>query len=55
MGRPKKELKRIHRRKVKKAKEKLKLYLKSGVGSLKITQLAKKLFKKRKKEAPKAA
>jgi len=50
MGRPKYELKKIHRRKVKKAKEKLKLYSKGETPYEKLTSFAKYLLKKGKKQ-----
>jgi hypothetical protein len=49
MGRPKKELKKIHRKKIKKAKEKVKLF-KEGKATLEsLTQKAKHFLKKSKK------
>jgi len=49
MGRPKKELKKIHKRKVKKAKKQLQSLSKGEISLGKITQKAKKLLKKGKK------
>ncbi len=49
MGRPKKELREIHRKKVKKAKEKIKLYLQGKISYQQLNTLAKKLLQKRKK------
>ena len=51
MGRPKEELKKVHHKKVKKAKEKVKLYLKGELPYQKLTQLAKRFLKKRRKPA----
>ena len=48
MGRPKKELKQIHRKKVAKAKEKIKKYLKKDISFQELTVKAKKLIKKTK-------
>ena len=50
MGRPKKELKKIHRKNVKKAKEKVKLFLKGELGTEKLTERAKHFLKKEKKK-----
>jgi len=49
MGRYKKELKKIHRKKIRKAKEKVKAYLKKEIGYDKLTSLAKRLLAKRKR------
>ena len=49
MGRPKKELKKIHKKKVKKAKEKIKLHKKGELPHKGLTQRAKYLLKKGKK------
>ncbi|HEC69418.1 MAG TPA: hypothetical protein ENI31_03945 [Candidatus Omnitrophica bacterium] len=49
MGRPKEELKKIHRKKVKKAKEKVKAHLRGEIPYSNLSQLAKKLLEKRKK------
>ena len=49
MGRPKKELKKIHRKKARRAKEKVKLHLKGEVRQQSLTQLAKMFLKRRKK------
>jgi len=49
MGRPKKELRKLHRKKVKKAKEKIKLYLQGKISYQQLNTLAKKLLQKRKK------
>ena len=53
MGRPKKELKKIQRKKVRAAKEKVKLYLKGEAPYQNLTQLAKRLLKKRKRQESK--
>jgi hypothetical protein len=50
MGRPKKELKAIHNKKVRRAKEKIKLYLKGETSYDSLTQLAKYLLEKRRKK-----
>ncbi len=50
MGRPKRELKKIHRKKVKKAKQTLKLYAKGETAYAKLTQRAKDLLQKGKKK-----
>lgn len=50
MGRPKKELKRIHKKKVKKAKEKANLYTKEKLPFEELTQRAKRFLKKGKKK-----
>lgn len=49
MGRPKEELRKIHRKKVKKAKERIKAYLKGEIPFSQLNQLAKKLLEKRKR------
>jgi len=49
MGRPKEELKKIHRKKVKKAKEKVKAYCRGEIPYSSLSQLAKKLLEKRKR------
>lgn len=49
MGRPKKELSKVHRKKIKKAKEKVRLYLKGEIPYKELTQLAKRLLEKRQK------
>jgi hypothetical protein len=49
MGRPKKELKKIHRKKIKKAKEKVKLFLKGEISYKNLTQLGRRILEKRKK------
>lgn len=54
MGRPKKELKRIHARKVKKAKNKIKLYLKKELTLEKLPKKAKDILRKRKKRERRA-
>ncbi|MCK4917564.1 MAG: hypothetical protein KAS51_05070 [Candidatus Omnitrophica bacterium] len=48
MGRPKKELKQIHRKKVAKAKEKIKEYLNKNISYQELTVKAKKVIKKTK-------
>jgi len=50
MGRPKKELKKVHKKKVKKAKEKTKLYAKGKLPFEELTQRAKRFLKKGKKK-----
>lgn len=50
MGRPKKELKKIHKKKAKKAKEKVKLHIKGELPFEKLTQRAKNFLKKGKKK-----
>jgi hypothetical protein len=50
MGRPKRELKKIHRKKVKKAKAKVKLYAKGEIPYEKLTQRAKSFLRKGKKK-----
>ena len=50
MGRPKKELKRIHAKKRKKAKGKANQYIKGELPAEKLTQLAKRFVKRRKKK-----
>jgi hypothetical protein len=55
MGRPKKELKRIHARKVKKSKQKLKLFSKGELKYQNLTHHAKNLLKKRKRKELKSA
>lgn len=50
MGRPKKELKKIHRKNIKKAKKKVKLYLAKEIPYEKLTQKAKHFFQKSKKK-----
>jgi len=49
MGRPKKELKKIHRKKVKKAKEKVKLFLEEKISHKELNALARKMLERRKK------
>ncbi len=49
MGRPKKELKKIHRKKIKKAREKIKLLKEGKVTLESLTQKAKHFLKKGKK------
>lgn len=49
MGRPKKELKKIHRKKVKKAKEKVKLFLEGKIPYKDLNALARKMLEKRKR------
>ncbi len=54
MGRPKKELKRIHRKKTKRAKVRVTSHLKGDLPKEKLTTLAKKFLRaKKKKEARK--
>jgi hypothetical protein len=53
MGRYKAELKRIHGKKVRKAKGMLKLYKKGELPYEKLTQRAKKLLEKRKRQESK--
>ncbi len=48
MARYKKELTKIHRKKVKKAKEKVRLYLKGELPYEKLTQRAKRFLEKHK-------
>jgi hypothetical protein len=55
MGRFKKELKRIHARKVKKAKKKLRLYLKKELAFEKLTVRARHFLEKQKKAKAKAS
>ena len=50
MGRPKYELKSVHRKKVRKAKEKLKLYAKGEIPYEKLPCFAKHLLQKSKKQ-----
>ena len=50
MGRPKKELRKLHRKKLKKAKEKLKAYLRGEISYSKLTQRAKRILEKKKQE-----
>lgn len=49
MGRPKEELRRIHHKKIKRAREKIKAYLKGELEYQKLSRLARKLLRKRKK------
>ena len=54
MGRPKKELKRVHRKKIKRAKTRVKSHLKGDLPKEKLTTLAKRFLRsKKKKEARK--
>lgn len=46
MGRPKNEMKKIHRKKIRKAKEKLKLFNAKKISYQKIPRLAKKILLK---------
>lgn len=55
MARYKYELRRIHRKKVRKAKAKVKAFLKGELPKEKLTSLAKKLLEKQKRSKPKAA
>lgn len=50
MGRPKRELKQIHRKKVKKAKAKVNQYKKNEITFEKLTERAKHFLKKGKKK-----
>jgi len=50
MGRPKRELKQIHRKKVKKAKAKVKLYRQKEISYEKLTEKAKHFLRKGKKK-----
>ena len=51
MGRPKRELKQVHAKKVKKAKKKLRLLAKGECTHQQLNQRAKKLLRKRKKRS----
>lgn len=53
MGRYKAEMIKVHRKKVRKAKEKVKSYLKGESSYEGLTQLAKHLLRKRKKQEAK--
>jgi hypothetical protein len=55
MGKYKRELKRMHGKKVRKAKEKVRLYCKGDLPYEKLTVLAKKFLAKRKKHEKKPA
>ena len=55
MGRPKKELKKIHRKKTKKAKNRLNAYLKKEITFEQLTPLAKRFLIKRKPKSSKPA
>ncbi len=46
MGRPKKEMKKIHAKKIKKAKEKIKAFRKGDISSKELNSLSKKLIKR---------
>lgn len=46
MGRPKRELKKIHQKRIKKAKQKTQLYLKKELAADQLTRLAKRFLKK---------
>ncbi len=50
MGRPKKELKKIHQKKVKKAKKKTRLHVKGELPFEELTQRARRFLKKGKKK-----
>ncbi len=50
MGRPKNELKKIHAKKVRKAKEKLKLFIKNQLSYSQLTVRAKSFFQKGRKK-----
>ncbi|MCM8756467.1 MAG: hypothetical protein NC817_00310 [Candidatus Omnitrophica bacterium] len=47
MGRKKEEMKRIHHKKMKKAKEKVKMYIKKEITYSQLNKLAKKFLEKR--------
>jgi hypothetical protein len=53
MARYKRELKRIHAKKVRKAKEKVRLFYKGELPYEKLTSLAKKFLEKRKRQEKK--
>jgi hypothetical protein len=55
MGRYKKELARIHSKKMRKAKEKVRLFRKGELPVEKLTQLAKKYLEKSKRHSGKSA
>jgi len=55
MGRYKKELKRLHARKVRKAKAKIRLFYKGEVPHDKLTALAKTFLSRRKRQEKKPA
>ncbi len=55
MGRPKKELKQIHKKKTTKAKEKIKKYLNKDISYPELTVRAKKILKKSKTKKTSAA
>ncbi len=50
MGRPKRELKKIHKKKAKKAKSKVRLFSKGEISYEKLTQKAKHFLKKSQKQ-----
>lgn len=54
MGRYKPELKKTHRKKVRKAKAKIKLYLKGELTYAQLTQRAKKFLQKRRRQERKS-
>jgi hypothetical protein len=49
MGRPKTELRKIHCKKVKKVKEKVKLFLEGKISYENLNKLAKRMLEKRKR------
>ena len=53
MGRPKKELKKIHRKKAKTAKKNVALYLQKDIPYEKLTQTARRFLEKRKRQESK--
>jgi len=54
MGRPKKELRRIHKKKIRRAKAKVRSHLKGELSQEKLTTLAKRFLRtKKNKEAKK--
>lgn len=55
MGKPKRELKKIHRRKVKKAKKMVQSLCKGEIPFEKLSQRAKHFLKKRKKQKDKSS
>lgn len=55
MGRPKKELKQVHRKNIKKAKAKVRQYAKGDLSYDKLTSLAKKMLEKHNRHSKKSA
>ncbi|MCK4809335.1 MAG: hypothetical protein KAS99_00150 [Candidatus Omnitrophica bacterium] len=53
MGKPKQEMKKIHRKKVKKAKEKVKLYVKNEITYSELPGRSKRFLEKREKRGKK--